>query len=439
MLGVRVDSRLIDVALGLVLVFAVVASLSAVTTEFIARFLGLRARFLLLGLRELLDGRGVTTVRLVQARSAAEKFQQAVRAVAAPDSPAEALAVPVAAAAGPAVAQPAPPEAQPAPPEAQPAPPEVRSATAAMLGTTVLRTQGIPGSVTTRLLEITKSRDASFPKVRLVRCDREQPMYRSDTWPDWLRWSLRNPLWRMPSYISSSSFSTAVFDLLVPADGDRTDLAQMRHTLARLEGYPTFTSQLSSLLKAHGDDVETFRAALERWYDDHMDRVSGWYKRHISIYALVIGAVLVLVLNVNSLAIARTLYTDDAVRAAVASVAVEAADCPESADSAECLAQVQQEIAQAQDAGLPLGWPVVAACRTGGAACDWFAERGLVRADAGWLDWQPALALLGWAITVLALVPGARFWFDLLGRFGSLRTTGPRPAAAARVTGGSLT
>jgi hypothetical protein len=29
---------------------------------------------------------------------------------------------------------------------------------------------------------------------------------------------------------------------------------------------------------------------------------------------------------------------------------------------------------------------------------------------------------------VLALVPGARFWFDLLGRLGSLRSSGPKPA-----------
>ena len=39
------------------------------------------------------------------------------------------------------------------------------------------------------------------------------------------------------------------------------------------------------------------------------------------------------------------------------------------------------------------------------------------------------LVLLGWGLMVAALIPGARFWFDLLSRLGTLRSTGPRPSA----------
>ena len=38
------------------------------------------------------------------------------------------------------------------------------------------------------------------------------------------------------------------------------------------------------------------------------------------------------------------------------------------------------------------------------------------------------LVLVGFLITIIALTPGARFWFDLLGKLGSLRSTGPKPA-----------
>jgi hypothetical protein len=31
---------------------------------------------------------------------------------------------------------------------------------------------------------------------------------------------------------------------------------------------------------------------------------------------------------------------------------------------------------------------------------------------------------------VIAIVPGAQFWFGLLSKIGSLSTTGPKPAAA---------
>src|SRR5215475_7517988 len=56
---VRGDSMLgsgiIDVAIGLAFVFGVTAALSSVFTEAISRLLGLRAAYLLRGLRELLD------------------------------------------------------------------------------------------------------------------------------------------------------------------------------------------------------------------------------------------------------------------------------------------------------------------------------------------------------------------------------------------------
>jgi hypothetical protein len=39
--------------------------------------------------------------------------------------------------------------------------------------------------------------------------------------------------------------------------------------------------------------------------------------------------------------------------------------------------------------------------------------------------WQVVLILIGFLITIIALTPGARFWFDLLGKLGSLRASGP--------------
>ena len=68
------DSRVVDVAIGLVFTFAVVAALGAVLSEVAARALGLRARYLLLGLRELLDDRTVTEVSLVKAPDTFTRF-----------------------------------------------------------------------------------------------------------------------------------------------------------------------------------------------------------------------------------------------------------------------------------------------------------------------------------------------------------------------------
>ena len=55
-----------------------------------------------------------------------------------------------------------------------------------------------------------------------------------------------------------------------------------------------------------------------------MDRVSGWYKRHTAKITLAFGAIIVVLLNLNALTIGRTLYTENAVSAAVSAVAAKA-------------------------------------------------------------------------------------------------------------------
>jgi hypothetical protein len=40
------------------------------------------------------------------------------------------------------------------------------------------------------------------------------------------------------------------------------------------------------------------------------------------------------------------------------------------------------------------------------------------------------LVLIGFLIMIIALVPGAQTWFGLLSKLGSLRSAGPKPAAA---------
>ena len=59
-----------------------------------------------------------------------------------------------------------------------------------------------------------------------------------------------------------------------------------------------------------------------------MDRVSGWYKRHVAKITLVVGAILVLLLNINTLTIGRTLYTDSIVSSAVSTAAAKAPTAP---------------------------------------------------------------------------------------------------------------
>jgi hypothetical protein len=55
------SSAIIDLAIGLIFAFGVTAALAPVFTELVSRFIGLRGAYLLTGLRELVDGGGITT------------------------------------------------------------------------------------------------------------------------------------------------------------------------------------------------------------------------------------------------------------------------------------------------------------------------------------------------------------------------------------------
>jgi len=218
----------------------------------------------------------------------------------------------------------------------------------------------------------------------------------------------------------------AVIDLVVPDAAGQTTMTTIQQNVGALpDSMSPFKPSLQALAKGAGDDVGRFRTAVEHWYDDHMDRVSGWYKRHVAKVTLVVGAVLVVLLNINALTIGRTLYTESGVSTAVATVAAKGTNC--SADQTQaCLENLQAQLSGAVTAGLPIGWGAVRDCTESAARCNWLDQRGIFsrHGDSGW---QFLLVLIGFLIMVVAIVPGARFWFGLLSKLGSLRATGPKP------------
>ena len=44
--------------------------------------------------------------------------------------------------------------------------------------------------------------------------------------------------------------------------------------------------------------------------------------------------------------------------------------------------------------------------------------------------WQFVPVLVGFLLMIIAMVPGAQFWFGLLSKIGTIRSTGPKPAGA---------
>ena len=150
--------------------------------------------------------------------------------------------------------------------------------TAALLGGPVLSSQGVAGQLSSRKLTLGPTKSTG----RLPKMTAEQTTIGR-------LWSQRRSL---PSYISSKSFGEAVIDLVIPdPQGQQTELTSIEEIIGKLPPSLPFRQSLESLVKDADGDVGRFRTSVEQWYDDHMDRVSGWYKRHVGKITLVAGAV----------------------------------------------------------------------------------------------------------------------------------------------------
>jgi hypothetical protein len=144
---------------------------------------------------------------------------------------------------------------------------------------------------------------------------------------------------------------------------------------------------------------------------------------------LAAGAVLIVLLNLNAVTIGRTLYTENAVSSAVSSVAAKATSCSGPGQQA-CLEDLDAQLSAAAAAGLPAGWGAVRDCRVPGTGCNWLDQRGIFSRHGGSAG-QLVMVLIGFLVMIFAIVPGAQFWFGLLSKLGTLRSTGPKPATSA--------
>jgi hypothetical protein len=83
---------------------------------------------------------------------------------------------------------------------------------------------------------------------------------------------------------------------------------------------------LKSLWQDSGADINVFKTKLEEWFDDTMDRASGWYKKYTRIVLFVIGLVVAYTFNVDIIAIQRILSTNKAAREQMVQIAINNKD-----------------------------------------------------------------------------------------------------------------
>lgn len=239
-----------------------------------------------------------------------------------------------------------------------------------------------------------------------------------------------------PSHVPSWILARAVWDLAVPRDGNDAD-ADLQKVV---DGIPidAVRALVASSLAEGRTKASEVRADLETYFESQMDRARGWYARNMQKVVVVIAIAITLALNVNSVAIAESLWNDDAARAAMVQAAgelarpdgapspagSEASPAPGgAATSADPRTARAEALATLVELPVPLGWT--------------FDPHGGSRSIAVWDGATILHRLAGWLTTIIALSLGAPFWFGLLDKLIGLRLGGSRNASRPQRTEGT--
>jgi hypothetical protein len=211
---------------------------------------------------------------------------------------------------------------------------------------------------------------------------------------------------RKPSYLNPKLFALALLDIVAPGQSD-DPIEGVGRQIALANIPAGVKDALLGLTKGVAKDRDHLRSLVEDWFNGSMERVSGWYKRKAQLVICVLSLVATVGLNVNTIGIAETLAKDNVVRAAVVADA-EKSTIKEGAKPKEAATA----ISEVHQLGVPIGWDKSA----NEPAQASFESIGEVAHTLG-----------GWLLSFVALSLGAPFWFGLLGKLTSLRTSGNAP------------
>lgn len=272
-------------------------------------------------------------------------------------------------------------------------------------------------------------------------------------------------LTRRPSYIPPTTLALAILETAkeqgLTIDGSVT--------LPETHKFKKTEDMLSSLLR-DCQSLPEQRRRLENWFNESMERVSGWYKRKAHAWIWIFGILLCALLNADAITLSKRFWNDQTLRDAVSAEATEyikstpklheaGNDREELSESVRRLNLLRENLTD-----VPLGWcflqpkPAPAAASTpksgdaasaptsptqqvGLPATCWpdlvHPDSGVVQASV--VSTDPRLfdahrpifwlwKILGIVATVLAISQGAPFWFDLLKKAVNLRLSGEPPA-----------
>jgi hypothetical protein len=128
-----------------------------------------------------------------------------------------------------------------------------------------------------------------------------------------------------PSYISADYFSDALINLLKDKGVGETDAEKIRYNLIA-NTYEIQQETLKYITELFdSNDLEIFREKLKGWYNETMDRATGWYKRKLQLVLIVLGFFIAAAFNLDSIRLAKILSKDKDARRQMVELSLAAA------------------------------------------------------------------------------------------------------------------
>ena len=209
----------------------------------------------------------------------------------------------------------------------------------------------------------------------------------------------------LPSYIPSRSFALAVIDLV-------------RDPPAGVTVPPNLASLVAMLEKSGQASFAQLEAGFSEWYDSSMDQVSGWYKRRTQLILFIVGLIVAIAVNADTIHIVKALSNDSSLRKGLVATAQARAAQSDTAKSED---KIKEDLKSINGLGLPIGWD----------------DKPDEYVTPTWVP-SPLAPIyrhaFGWFLTSMAISMGAPFWFDLLNRFIVIRST-VKPREKSQVEG----
>ncbi len=245
-----------------------------------------------------------------------------------------------------------------------------------------------------------------------------------------------NDKWLRPDSIPPNTFALALLQIVAPPTAEDvnapprpinmvggssqlvkdTSVADLRSRIEQsklLEKKQLKDTLLTLLNKGEANFTEA-RTNIEKWFDSSMEQVSELYKSRMRWVAFVIGLVVSIVMNVDTIVLANSMWKDASLRASLVAAATKV---PQPTSGKVEGTSIDEQLKAISSLDLPVGWKTCPNCSLilfGWTPKEWAQPADVTVKDTN--DAFPgfALKLIGWVVTGIAAAQGAPFWYDTL-------------------------